>query len=322
MTSSWSLAHRWLSRLPGKASPKGTRPVMVLGFWSNVTCCQKVRHGNLSPSRVLSQMPVLTPIRQLLIACVLVPFAASAQQWQTVGPDGGDVRSLAADPHNSSRIFLGTSAGRLYVSNDGGRTWSRLAHLGAGTEMALDHVVIDPTDSNLIYAAAWNVQSPHNDGDLFRSRDDGKTWVTLSGMRGKSIRALALAHLDARILVAGALDGVFRSRDSGDHWERISPANHAEIKNVESVAIDPVDSSVIYVGTWHLPWKTDDAGKNWRSIKAGVIDDSDVFSIVVDSAHPSIVYISACSGIYTGTNGALLFRQLQGIPYSARRTRC
>ncbi len=187
--------------------------------------------------------------------------------------------------------------------------------------MALDHVIISSTDSNVIYAAAWNVQSPHNDGDLFRSRDGGKTWETLSGMHGKSIRALALAPSDARILVAGALDGVFRSRDRGDHWERISPANHAEIKNIESLAIDPVDPAVIYAGTWHLPWKTEDGGKTWRSIKTGVIDDSDVFSIVVDYAHPSIVYMSACSGIYKSTNSGQLFRKVQGIPYSARRTR-
>src|SRR5258706_6780235 len=169
-------------------------------------------------------MLVLTPIRQLLVACVLGPCAAFAQQWQTVGPDGGDVRSMAADPHNSSRIFLGTSAGRLYASSDGGRTWSRLAHLGAGTEMALDHVVIDPTDSNLIYAAAWNVQSPHNDGDLFRSRDGGKTWVTLSGMRGKSIRALALAPSDARTLVAGGPGRVVPRPACGVPYGGSSPA--------------------------------------------------------------------------------------------------
>jgi photosystem II stability/assembly factor-like uncharacterized protein len=78
---------------------------------------------------------------------------------------------------------------------------------------------------------------------------------------------------------------------------------------------------VIYAGTWHLPWKTEDGGKSWHSIKKGVIDDSDVFSIVIDPARPSNLFISACSGIYRSESAGELFRKIQGIPYSARRTR-
>lgn len=244
-----------------------------------------------------------------------------AQTWQPLGPEGGSVRSLSTDPSDPERIFLGTSAGRLYLSTDNGTTWSRFARLGGASEMVLDHIVIDPTNSTNIYVAAWNAQAPSRDGDLFRSRDGGKTWDIVADLHGKSLRALALAASDARTLVAGALDGVFRSRDGGNTWQRISPENHAELKQVESVAIDPVNADVIYAGTWHLPWKTDDGGKTWRSIKKGVIDDSDVFSIVIDPASPANVYISACSGIYRSDSAGDLFRKIQGIPYSARRTR-
>src|SRR5262249_17439130 len=111
------------------------------------------------------------------------------------------------------------------------------------------------------------------------------------------------------------------SRDGGDNWERISPEHHAEIKNVESVAIDPVNPDVIYGGPWHRPWKTEDGGKTWHNIKKGVIDDSDVFTIVIDPQNTSSVYISACSGIYRSESAGELFRKIQGIPYSARRTR-
>ncbi|MGZ4860123.1 MAG: WD40/YVTN/BNR-like repeat-containing protein [Candidatus Angelobacter sp.] len=246
---------------------------------------------------------------------------AAEQPWQPVGPDGGNVRSLAIDPKDPDRIFLGTSAGNLYLSTDKGVTWSRFARPGNSAEMVLDHIVIDPSDSRNIFAAAWNAQLPNSDGDLYRSNDAGKTWEIVADLHGKSLRALSMAASDPKILVVGALDGIYRSRDGGLDFERISPANHAEIKNVESIAIDPVNPDVIYAGTWHLPWKTEDGGKTWHNIKKGVIDDSDVFSIVIDPSQPSNLFISACSGIYRSDSAGELFRKIQGIPYSARRTR-
>ena len=253
----------------------------------------------------------------LWMSAVLV----AEQPWQPVGPDGGNVRSLAIDPKNPDRIFLGTSAGNLYLSSDRGVSWSRFARPGNSAEMVLDHIVIDPTDSRNIFAAAWNAQLPNSDGDLYRSRDAGKTWEIVADLHGKSLRALSMAASDPKILVVGALDGIYRSRNGGHDFERISPANHAEIKNVESIAIDPVNPDVIYAGTWHLPWKTEDGGKTWHNIKKGVIDDSDVFSIVIDRAEPANIFISACSGIYRSDSAGELFRKIQGIPYSARRTR-
>src|SRR5260221_9999098 len=264
----------------------------------------------------------MKPVRVLVVLlCLLhVHGWAAAQQWQTIGPDGGTVRSLTLDPKNPDRIFLGTSAGRLYLSTDNGANWSRYAQLGTATEMVLDHVVIDPNNSRIVYVAAWNAQSPNN-GDLFRSTDGGRNWETISELHGKSIRALALAPSDSRILVAGALDGIYRSCNGGDTWERISPENHAEIKNVESIAVDPINPNIIYAGTWHLPWKTEDGGKSWHNIKKGVIDDSDVFSIGIDPSQPAILFISACSGIYRSESAGEMFRKIQGILYSARRTR-
>src|SRR4030095_10333257 len=74
-----------------------------------------------------------------------------AGQWAVLGPDGGDVRSLTYDPHNPDRIFLGTSTGGIFVSSNGGRDWSRFAHLGTGDDYVLDHIALNPHDSNIIY---------------------------------------------------------------------------------------------------------------------------------------------------------------------------
>ncbi len=255
-------------------------------------------------------------------AVSLLAIAQSATRsntWTLLGPEGGDARSLAYDPRDPSRILLGTSAGELYLSTDGGAQWSRFVHLGDGNDYVLDNIAIDPRDANVIYVAAWSVET--RSGDLFRSRDGGRSWQALPGMRDKSIRAMSLAASDPNTIVVGALDGVFRTRDGGENWERISPANHAEIKNIESIAIDPRNPEVIYAGTWHLPWKTEDGGQNWHSIKNGIIDDSDVFSIIIDPTNPQTVYASACSGIYKSENAGALFHKIQGIPATARRTR-
>jgi len=244
---------------------------------------------------------------------------APAASWRPIGPYGGDARSLAADPSNPDRILLGTSSSQLFVSNDGGYTWSQLARVGDGDHYVVDHIVFDPAHPATVYAAAWSIET--DGGDVFRSDDSGRTWRTLAGMHGKSVRSFALAPSDPGILVAGALDGVFRSRDRGEHWQRISPPGHPEIKNIESLAIDARDPEVIYAGTWHLPWKTVDGGRTWSSIKEGVIDDSDVFSIILDPHDPSVLYASACTGIYKSEDAGAHFRKVQGIPKSARRTR-
>jgi photosystem II stability/assembly factor-like uncharacterized protein len=257
----------------------------------------------------------------LMLASMLGSVSASAagtRQWAILGPDGGDVRSLAYDPHDPNRVFLGTSTGVLFVSEDGGHNWSRFAKLGTGDDYVLDHIAIDPQNSKTIFVSAWSVQD-QSAGDIFRTRNGGKDWESLPAMRGKSVRAMAISASDTKVVVAGALDGVYRSTDGGNNWQRISP-NDGIVKNIESIAVDPKDPNVIYAGTWHLAWKTIDAA-NWQHINKGMIDDSDVFSIIVSSANPSEVFASACSGIYKSTSSGDLFEKVKGIPFTARRTR-
>ena len=283
----------------------GWRTSFAGGQWIRMDCI-----GNRNVLRTLL----------LVLAVSLTSTALLATgPWQALGPDGGDARSLAYDVHNPDHVLLGTSSGQMFASEDGGHKWSRLARLG-GDDYVLDHIVIDPQNSDHIYVSAWSVSS-QNIGEIFRTRDGGRSWDTLPAMHGKSIRALAMYKGDSRVLVAGALDGVYRSNNGGDSWERLSPANSDDIKNIESIAIDPKDPNTVYAGTWHLAWKTSDGGANWQHINKGMIDDSDVFSVIVDHDNPSIVFASACSGIYKSETAGNLFSKIQGIPFSARRTR-
>ncbi len=242
-----------------------------------------------------------------------------AAKWLPLGPYGGDARSIVADPHDSQHLFMGTLTGWIYESADGGGTWKRLSQVGKRDDLVLDHILVDPLDSKHMTIGAWVIDRP--DGGLFESHDGGASWDVQAEMRGQSVRALASAPSDPKIMVAGTLKGVYRTQDAGVHWQLISPEGSIEIHEVESIAIDPVDPKIIYAGTWHLPWKTVDGGVTWTNIKQGIIDDSDVFSIIVDPHAPQTVYASACSGIYKSTDAGAKFAKVQGIPATARRTR-
>ena len=251
----------------------------------------------------------------LLLAGVATPVRG--QTWTPVGPTGGDVRALALDPRDPRVVFLGTADGVVYRSDDAGLRWRRLSPGFPARGQSLDNIVVDPRGRVLV--GYWDVSG--TGGGVARSEDGGRSFSTLGGIEGQSVRALTAAPSDPDVLVAGAIDGVFRSDDGGGTWRRISPAGHAEIRNVESVAVDPTDASIVYVGTWHLPWKTVDGGRTWRPIHAGMVQDSDVFTLTLDRRTPRTVYATACTGIYRSLDAAGRWSKARGIPSTSRRTR-
>jgi photosystem II stability/assembly factor-like uncharacterized protein len=252
--------------------------------------------------------------------CVAVVFFAvlsvSAQEWRPVGPTGGDVRSLAADPHDPRVIYLGTQDGHVFGSRDGGEHWQLLGRAGA-EDTVVFAIHVDTRNSQTLYAATWSLgQTP---GGVFRSKDGGKTWQR-AGLTGQNVRALAQSASNPEIIIAGTLSGVFRTTNGGSDWERISPENHEDLRNFDSIAIDPRDPRITYAGTYHLAWKTTDGGSRWFPIHAGMADDSDVMSLSLDPNAPERVFGSACSGIYHSENGGAQWTKYKGIPNTARRT--
>ncbi len=245
-------------------------------------------------------------------------YLRAESAWTVAGPAGGDARAFAAFPGQPKHLLLGTTNSWLYESMDEGASWHRLAKLGSEDGLVLDSIEVDSADPRTIYVGAWNNSV---DGGVWISHDGGQSWREAKELKGQPVHALAQAPSDPEVLYAGTLQGVFRSSDGGATWTGISPPDSHEIHEIESLAVDPGNPDTVYAGTWHLPWKTTDAGKTWRSIKQGLIVDSDVFSIIVDPEHPRTVYLSACSGIYKSEDAGLLFRRIQGIPTEARRTR-
>ena len=239
--------------------------------------------------------------------------------WNAVGPAGGDARAFATVPGQPNHLYLGTTNSWIYESLDKGASWHRLAKLDPTEDLVADRILVDSANPAVVFAGGW--KPDQRDGGLWVSRDGGVRWTAVKELRGQSVFSLAQAPSNPKMLFAGTWDGVFRSADGGTSWTLISPPGNTEIHEVESLAVDPMDPNILYVGTWHLPWKTDDGGKHWYSIKSGLVDDSDVFSIIVEHDMPFTVYLSACTGIYKSESAGLQFNHIQGIPTSARRTR-
>jgi photosystem II stability/assembly factor-like uncharacterized protein len=239
--------------------------------------------------------------------------------WSAVGPAGGDARAIAAVPGQPHHLYLGTTNSWIFESVDEGASWHRLAELDPWEDLVVDSILVDSANPAVVYASGW--RADQRDGGMWVSRDEGRHWDAVEGLRGQSVFSLAQAPSDAKILYAGTWEGVYRSTDAGATWKSISPQGSQEIHEVESLAVDPVDPNIVYAGTWHLPWKTYDGGNSWKSIKDGLIDDSDVFSIIIDPESPQTVFLSACSGIYKSENAGELFYKIQGIPKTAQRTR-
>jgi photosystem II stability/assembly factor-like uncharacterized protein len=236
-----------------------------------------------------------------------------------MGPPGGDVRALAADPLHPRVLYLGTTDGHIFGSTDAGDHWQILGRASIRLDGLVTSIIVDPRNSNTLFASSWTREPGREGGGVFRSDDSGHTW-RVAGLLHRAVRALVQAPSNPDVLVAGTLDGVFCSRDFSVTWKQISPSGDLELANVDSVAIDPLHPDTIYAGTFHLPWKTTDGGRHWVPIHAGMIDDSDVLSFVVDQRRPRRVFVSACSGIYRSDNAGKLWEKVQGIPFSARRT--
>jgi len=258
----------------------------------------------------------LTSRAFLFFGAVGLASQLSAQSWDAIGPYGGDVRALAADPSPAGLVWLGTADGRLFRSDDAGHSWQQLKPGFPLRGRSLDNIVVDA--KGRVVVGYWEVAG--TGGGVAWSEDGGLNFEVSAGIAGESVRALAASRSDPDLWLAGSIAGVFVSRDAGRSWARITPEEHPDLRNVESVAIDPRNPGIFYVGTWHLAWKSVDAGSTWSPIHSGMIADSDIFTLTLDPRDPSRLHATACTGIYRSSNAGSSWTKIGGIPSSSRRT--
>jgi hypothetical protein len=141
------------------------------------------------------------------------PFGAFAESTNTGGnwtisSNLGvlDRVSVAMDPANPSRLYLGLASGLSIAergvrrSDDGGKTWSHLeAGLPEGTQV--EAVAVDPVNTATVFAGT--------DVGIYRSRDSGATWLPLSQMLSSAQFQRLVPSKDGKTLHALTNHGAF-----------------------------------------------------------------------------------------------------------------
>jgi photosystem II stability/assembly factor-like uncharacterized protein len=228
-----------------------------------------------------------------LLSFLLLSTPVLASWTRPGGLYGADVRAMVIHPSHPDRIYIGTSHGEVYVSEDGAKSW-RNPH----GSLPFPGFVVKNLEFDMhgrLWMSGWGVWGG---GIVAVSEDAGRNWVRRDqGLDGVAFRAMALGKNDPDLVVVGGLHGVWRSRDAGKSWARIS-----DRENVDSLAIDPRSDDTIYVGTYRQAWRTDDGGKSWKHIAEGMVLDTDVFSINIDPNNPDDVWLGTCGWVYHSPN--------------------
>jgi len=233
-------------------------------------------------------------MRKLLVPlAILVCATPLFGQWRRAALYGADVRALVIDPARPDTLYVGTSGGEVYVSNDAAKSWQNPRNSVPFPGYVVDSLVIDR--NGRLWAACWGLWGG---GVIAVSDDGGSSWIRRDGgLEDFSVRAIAVDPHDADFVIAGGLTGVYRSFDAGCTWEKIS-----DQENVESVALDPRTRERLYVGTWRQGYRSDDSGKTWALINSGMVLDTDMFSITINPENPDDVWVATCGWVYNTKN--------------------
>lgn len=152
-------------------------------------------------------------------------------------------------------------------------------------------LVIAPDDPARVYIGT-------SDGQIYRSRDGGRTWArTIPGFNrpGFVLDNLLIDPGDPEVMYVGVWSagnekqgGIFKSTDGGDTWNELEGMHD---KSVRALTIDPNTSNILVAGALDGVFQSKDAGKTWRKISPDDhIDLVNVESVAIDPRDSNIIF--------------------------------
>ncbi|MFO0889982.1 MAG: sialidase family protein [Isosphaeraceae bacterium] len=251
------------------------------------------------------------------------------QKWDISGPHfaGWEMYHLKGSPVDPNRIYASQSSGwfgqMIQRSDDGGKTWEAV-----GNEFKYDgvpgtHQWYDGTQHPWEFKRVWHLEPSLDDPDtvyagvedaaMFISKDAGKTWQELSGLRGHEtgsqwspgaggmgLHTILLDRVKkGRMFIAISAAGSFRSDDGGTTWKPINrglrsqyiPDPEALVGHcVHRIAMHPSRPDVLYMQKHWDVMRSDDAGENWHEVSGNLPTDFG-FPIDVHAHEPETIYV-------------------------------
>jgi FG-GAP-like repeat/FG-GAP repeat len=233
----------------------------------------------------------------------------------------GKVTSIAVDPSRSATVYAATIGSGTYKTSDGGKTW--IASTGLPKDVLT--LALDPASPGIVYAGTSI--------GVFKSVNGGVSWnITGSDLPSAPIRALAIdPRHPTTIYAAPEHGGVFKSLNGGLNWS-VAGTGLPATATVQSLAIDPVNSDIIYAGTDVVPparaevFRSSDGGEHWESswlpASANVVAQT-IYALVVDPSNPAVIYAGTLNpdregrfdqaGAFKSSDGGLTWTGMQGL---------
>ncbi|HKW75786.1 MAG TPA: hypothetical protein VJN64_09695 [Terriglobales bacterium] len=250
----------------------------------------------------------------------------AGKTWTHLGlRDGQQIPELAVDPHDPNKVFAAV-AGHPYGPNpergvfrstDGGQTWQKVLYKDENT--GASDVLIDPADSNVVYATLWEGrEGPWENGawngpngGIFKSTDGGATFQQLAGglPQGVVQAHIAISQSNAKVLFASVAtkEGVklYRTEDAGASWAVTTndprPEGRIGGGDLPEPGIDPRNPEVVYM-TSTVTWKSSDGGKTWTGFR-GAPGGDDYQNIWINPNNPQIILLASDQGAIVTVNG-------------------
>jgi len=203
------------------------------------------------------------------------------RSWRNLGlKDSQHIARIVIDPRDSNVVYVAAqgplwSAGGdrgLYKTTDGGKTWTQSLKISENT--GVTDVVMDPRDSNVLYAASyqrrrhvWTLIDGGPESAIYKSTDAGANWNKLTnglpnGEMGRIGLAIAPTNPDvlyAQIEAGNRRGGIFRSSDRGASWERRNPYDTTAMYYA-TISVDPKNEDRIYTMNVRI-MVSDDGGR-------------------------------------------------------------
>ena len=134
----------------------------------------------------------------------------------------GTITTISESPIKEGVIYVGSDDGLIHVTKNGGKTWRNISG-NLPKELWVSNVFASNHDEKIIYLSLdgyrWDNFSPY----LFKSKNYGKTWESISSnLPDSPINVVIEDNVNEDILYIGNDHGVYISFDQGKTWEPFS----------------------------------------------------------------------------------------------------